>query len=122
MKVSNPGLPRLRAFEALILIAFALAFVGAHAAPRNPSLVDKPAPAFVRTSLDHKNVDLAGLRGRVVLLNFWATWCAPCQTEMPRFVQWQQQYKANGLSILAISMDDDAEPVKTLIGKWNLNF
>ena len=62
------------------------------------------------------------MRGRVVLLNFWATWCAPCQVEMPRFVAWQTKYKAEGLSIVGVSMDDNSEPVKALVGKRKLNY
>jgi len=118
----NTGLPRLPAFRALILIAFALAMARGQAAPRHPSLVNKPAPAFSRTSLDNHSVDVAGLRGRVVLLNFWATWCAPCQVEMPRFVAWQTKYNADGFSIVGVSMDDDSEPVKALVRKRNLNY
>ena len=118
----NKGLPQLGAFHALILIAFALAIAGGQADPRHSTLVNKPAPAFARTTLDNQSVDLAGLRGRVVLLNFWATWCAPCQVEMPRFVAWQTKYNADGLSIVGVSMDDDSEPVKALVRNLNLNF
>ena len=99
----------------------ALGGVTALAAPKNP-LLNKPAPIFFRTSLENQRVDLAGLRGRVVLLNFWATWCAPCQVEMPRFVQWQEKYQPDGLSIVGVSMDDDAEPVKALVRQRNLNY
>jgi cytochrome c biogenesis protein CcmG, thiol:disulfide interchange protein DsbE len=112
----------LRPFRALILIAFAFAMVRGQAAPHRTSLINKPAPAFARTSLDNQSVDLAGLRGRVVLLNFWATWCAPCQVEMPRFVHWQEKYQGDGLSIVGVSMDDDSEPVKALVGQRNLNY
>ena len=108
--------------RALILLAFAFLMVRVQAVPRRPSLVNKPAPALARTSLDNQPVDLAALRGRVVLLNFWATWCAPCQLEMPRFVAWQAKYKADGLSIVGVSMDDDSEPVKLFLGKRNLNY
>src|SRR5436309_2451321 len=122
MKVKNAGWTSLHAFRAATLFAFALATMHVQAAPRQSSLLNKPAPGFVRTSLDNQSVDIAALRGRVVLLNFLATWCSPCQIEMPRFVQWQEKYKADGLSIVAVSMDDDSDPVKPLTGNWNLNF
>src|SRR3954454_12311221 len=122
MKVKTPRRPTVHAFCAAILLAFALATVHVQAAPRHSPLLNKPAPAFVRTSLDNQSVDITALRGRVVLLNFWATWCAPCQIEMPRFVQWQEKYQADGFSIVAVSMDDDSDPVKALAGNWNLNF
>jgi cytochrome c biogenesis protein CcmG/thiol:disulfide interchange protein DsbE len=105
-----------------ILIALLLAAAAVHAAPPKASLLDKPAPPFSRTSLDNQRVDLSALRGRVVLLNFWATWCAPCQIEMPRFVQWQQKYKSEGLSIVGVSMDDGAGPVVRLTRKLHINY
>jgi thiol-disulfide isomerase/thioredoxin len=55
-----------------------------------------PAPNFSRVDLDQRNVDLTAYRGKVVVLNFWATWCAPCLTEMPLFVEWQQEYGGRG--------------------------
>ena len=76
----------------------------------------------MRAALDNQSVDLAALRGRVVLLNFWATWCAACETEMPRFVEWQQKYREDGLSIIGISMDDDSSTVKAFLGKRRLNY
>jgi thiol-disulfide isomerase/thioredoxin len=101
---------------------FALSAVTAWAIPPKGALLNKPAPTFARVSLENERVDLAGLRGRVVLLNFWATWCAPCQVEMPRFVQWQEKYKGDGLSIVSVSMDDDSEPVKAMMRKRRLNY
>src|ERR1019366_9444118 len=70
-------------------------------------LLHKPAPNFVLRDLNHKKLDLHAFRGKVVLLNFWATWCAPCQLEIPRFVQWQSNYGPQGLEVIGISMDDD---------------
>ena len=105
-----------------ILLAIAFSFLASGAVPQNHSLLNKPAPPFARTSLQNERVDLAALRGRVVLLNFWATWCGPCQVEMPRFVQWQEKYRAEGLSIVGVSMDDDSQPVTSFLGKHKLNY
>ncbi len=112
---------RLRRYSRTAILLF-LVLAALHASPGPASLIDKPAPAFVRTDLDNRRIDLAALRGRVVLLNFWATWCAPCQIEMPRFVQWQSKYKSGGLEILGVSMDDDVDPVRALVRKRGINY
>jgi peroxiredoxin len=93
-----------------------------HGVPRHSSLLNKPAPAFSRTSLDHQTVDLDALRGQVVLLNFWATWCAPCLVEMPRFAEWHSKYRADGLAVIGVSMDDDYAPAAAVVRKLQLNY
>jgi len=105
-----------------IVLALALATTPVHAVPRQSSLLNKPAPAFARTSLDNQRVELAGLRGHVVLLNFWATWCAGCLVEMPRFAEWQSKYKADGLTVIGVSMDDDSAPAAAQVHKLQLNY
>lgn len=82
----------------------------------------RPAPALARPAIDGGRVDLSQLRGKVVLLNFWATWCAPCQAEMPTFVGWQNSYAAQGLKIVGVSMDDDAGPVRRMAARLRLNY
>lgn len=69
----------------------------------------KAAPAIVAKQLDDKSFSLSGEAGNVVILNFWATWCAPCRQEMPALETYYQQHKAEGLRMLAISMDDPAD-------------
>ena len=86
------------------------------------SLLHKQAPQFVLPDLNHQRIDLANYRGRVVLLTFWATWCAPCQIEMPHFVEWQTLYGKDGLQIIGISMDDDSAPVVALTRKRHVNY
>ena len=67
------------------------------------------APDFELKSLDGKQVRLSDFRGKAVLLNFWATWCAPCKIEMPWFVDLQKQYAAQGLQVIGVAMDDSGE-------------
>ena len=69
------------------------------------------APDFELVALDGQRVKLSDFRGKAVVLNFWATWCAPCKIEMPWFVDLQKQYGNDGLTILGVAMDD-AEPQK----------
>lgn len=85
-------------------------------------LVHKQAPEFIRTDLNGQQIDLKRYRGKVVLLNFWATWCAPCQIELPRFDAWQKKYGAHGLQVLAVSMDDGDAPVKRTVRRLHLGF
>ncbi len=75
------------------------------------------APDFTRADLAGRQVHLADYRGKLVLLNFWATWCAPCRKEMPLFSEWQRDYRAQGLQIIGISMDDDIASVKQLLAQ-----
>jgi peroxiredoxin len=71
----------------------------------NTALKGKPAPDFELADLDGKKIRLADLRGKAVLLNFWATWCPPCKIEMPWFVDIQKQYGPQGLQIVGVAMD-----------------
>jgi cytochrome c biogenesis protein CcmG, thiol:disulfide interchange protein DsbE len=73
------------------------------------------APNFTRADFAGKAIRLADYRGKLVLLNFWASWCAPCREEMPRFSQWQSDYGAKGLQVIGVSMDDDAQPAKEFL-------
>ena len=68
-----------------------------------------PAPDFTLESLDGKNMTLSDLRGKAVLLNFWATWCTPCKIDMPWFVELQKQYGPDGLQVVGVAMDDSGK-------------
>jgi peroxiredoxin len=115
------GAPRLLAAWAILVHACVSAANPAHAA-QGSAAVGAAAPAFSRKDLAGKEVDLAALHGNVILLNFWATWCSPCLSEVPRFAQWQQTYRAKGLRIVGISMDDDEAPVRATYAKFQLNY
>ena len=67
----------------------------------------KPAPHFMLTGAKGASIKLSDYKGRVVLLNFWATWCGPCKIEIPWFVEFQNKYKDRGLAVLGVSMDED---------------
>ncbi len=90
---------------------------GAAAKARAPGRL---APDFTRTDLSGSTLSLSHYRGKIVLLNFWATWCAPCLEEIPKFSLWQQTYGANGLQVLGVSMDDDSAPVKRTLRKYGI--
>jgi peroxiredoxin len=82
-----------------------------------------PAHNFSLTTLDGKRVSLDAYRGKVVLLNFWATWCAPCRKEMPSIQTLWDRYKDQDLVVLAVSEDDGArEQITRFIHKIDVNF
>jgi cytochrome c biogenesis protein CcmG/thiol:disulfide interchange protein DsbE len=85
---------------------------------RNPD----PAPDFKLTGLDGKPVTLADSHGKVILLNFWATWCGPCRAEIPDLVELQNKYK-DQLQILGLVVDDDdQDAIKEFTEKFGINY
>jgi peroxiredoxin len=83
----------------------------------------KPAPEFSLTDASGAKVKLSDYKGKVVLLNFWATWCGPCALEIPWFMEFQQQYKSQGFEVLGVSMDDDGwAAVKPYIAEHKVNY
>jgi thiol-disulfide isomerase/thioredoxin len=111
-----PVQPRSRNPLALVVVAVvaaAMLYFGFHMPRRTaraPSIArPTDAPDFTLESLEGKSLRLSDLRGKAVLLNFWATWCDPCKIEMPWFVELQNEYGAQGLQIVGIAMDDSAK-------------
>ena len=74
-----------------------------------PDLRGKTAPVFTLTSMDGKRVSLNDLKGKPILLNFWATWCAPCKVEMPWFEDFSKKYAAQGLQVVGVNEDDEVK-------------
>jgi thiol-disulfide isomerase/thioredoxin len=93
-----------------------------------PELPEPPkgsvAPDFSLKSLpDGKTVTLSSLRGKAVLVNFWATWCEPCKIEMPSLVDLQKKYGPQGLQIVGVAMDDaDDKEISTFAHKMGVNY
>lgn len=83
----------------------------------------KPAPDFKLKDSSGQIVKLSDYKGKVVLLNFWATWCGPCTLEIPWFEQFEQQYRSKGFEVLGVSMDEDGwEVVKPYIAEHKINY
>lgn len=82
----------------------------------------KPMPSFTVTTLDGRKISSDSLRGKVVLVNFWATWCPPCREEMPAMERLWQHHKDQGFVIVAVSLDADPAVVKPFVDQHKLTF
>jgi peroxiredoxin len=81
-----------------------------------------PAPTFTLTALAGGQSSLDQYKGQVVMLNFWATWCGPCQQEMPLLDQMYKKYKPAGFALIGVNVDKDAPPVKELLARRPVSF
>jgi peroxiredoxin len=112
---------------AAIAVVMALYFLNQHRAePAGVSVTNIAkhplAPEFSLPELTGQTLDLSAYRGKVVLLDFWATWCDPCREEIPHFVELQIKYRDQGLQIIGISMDDGPEPVRDFYQRFHMNY
>jgi len=80
------------------------------------------APDFELKTLDGKSIRLSDLKGKAVLLNFWATWCSPCKIEMPWFVDLQKQYGPEGLQIVGVALQSDPPEIKKFTETIGVNY
>jgi thiol-disulfide isomerase/thioredoxin len=82
---------------------------------KKADLAGKPAPAFALKSIDGKTIDSTGLKGKVVLLDFWTTWCAPCRKEMPALAAIHSEFKDAGLILIGVNVGEDRELVEKFL-------
>ena len=81
-----------------------------------------PAPDFTAKTIDGREITLSKLKGKVVVINFWATWCPPCRAEMPLFNRIYKEYMDKGFEIIAVSTDSSQRQVKKFIKEFGLQF
>ena len=117
----------LRNYLALLALAALALFSSCSSSPVGPGARRQQtgnrrpnSPSKTPTAV---SVKLSDYRGKVVLLNFWATWCGPCALEIPWFVEFEQQYKSQGFAVLGVSMDEEGWPaVKPFVAEHKVNY
>jgi peroxiredoxin len=102
-----------------LLLGILFALSGCYSGTRPPR-IGTAAPDFTVRDSD-RTVTLSQLKGQVVVLNFWATWCPPCIEEMPSLVQMQQEMKSKGVTVLAVSVDVDEGNYRRFLKDHNVN-
>jgi peroxiredoxin len=104
-----------------LALAGALVWTGCAKKVRRSSA--KPAPEFSLKDANGQTVRLADYRGKVVLLDFWATWCGPCKIEIPWFMEFEKEFKDQGFAVLGVSMDEDGwSAIKPYVQNMKMNY
>jgi peroxiredoxin len=127
--LANSGVNSGFRFPAAVLLCGALLSYGCASGPTTASAAVKPekdrrlAPDFALKDASGATVHLADYRGKVVLLDFWATWCGPCKIEIPWFIEFEKTFKDRGFSVLGVSMDEDGwNVVKPYLEQRKINY
>jgi len=96
---------------------------GAEAAAAACPANAKPANLnFTLKDTSNRDVNLSAFKGKVILLDFWATWCGPCKIEIPWFIEFQNKYGKNGLQVIGVSVDDTLEKLKPYVTSMKMNY
>lgn len=112
----------LAAFAVIALLSSCSAESSTSAAGKT-SKERKPAPEFTLSDANGSSVKLSDYRGKVVLLNFWATWCGPCTLEIPWFIDFEREFKSRGFEVVGISMDEDGwAAIKPYVAEHKMNY
>jgi peroxiredoxin len=113
----------LASVVALVLLSASSLLSSPNAADLKVATDRKPAPSFTLKDQNDNPMVLSSYRGKVVLLNFWATWCHGCQTEIPWFAEFQKKYADSGLVVVGLSMDEDGwKSVAPYLREKKLNY
>jgi cytochrome c biogenesis protein CcmG/thiol:disulfide interchange protein DsbE len=107
-------------FSCFFLLAVTLAITGCYHGSK-PAGIGVPAPDFTIKDSD-RTVGLSQFRGKVVVLNFWASWCPPCAEELPSLIQMQNEFREKGVVVLGVSVDENADDYQKFLKDHNVSF
>ena len=108
---------------AVLAVALTLVLLSLSCSSTKSSKEGGGAPDFVLTSLEGEEVRLSQFKGKVVILDFWATWCTPCKLELPHFIELHQEYKDRGLVIIGVSLDKTGvREVASFVKEWKIPY
>jgi cytochrome c biogenesis protein CcmG/thiol:disulfide interchange protein DsbE len=100
----------------------------ARVSPNSEPMLSCPADAkpanldFTMKDVAGKDVSLSEFKGKVLVIDFWATWCGPCKVEIPHFIEFQDKYGKDGLQIVGISVDDTVEKLEPYVREMKMNY
>jgi peroxiredoxin len=112
----------------LVLLVAGLAFLGYMSVKQRvtrtkmPAAASTAAPDISLIDLNGNSFNTSSYRGKVLVVNFWAAWCAPCTAEIPQFVGLQEKYRQQGLQVLGISMDDADDVLRKFYHEHKINY
>jgi peroxiredoxin len=104
------------------LCALAIGFLASASAQAKAPAIGAAAPDFTLRSSFGKNLKLSEYRGQVVMINFWATWCAPCRQELPQLNRLHERYQRDGFVLLGVSVDDNPKAAQEMVNRLGVRF
>jgi cytochrome c biogenesis protein CcmG/thiol:disulfide interchange protein DsbE len=108
----------------IVFLLLIFAFASCTKADTKTDVKNEPAQTrdFSLEDINGKTVNLADYRGKVVILNFWGTWCPPCRAEIPDFIKFYKNYKDKGVEIIGIAVSSPEEDVKKMVEDYGINY
>ncbi len=105
-----------------LIVTVIAGFLAVNAWSAKTTLLQQPAPDFTLKSLEGPNIKLSELRGDVVLINFWASWCGPCRQEMPLLEELSSKYEPMGFTMLGVNVEEDSSAAKSMLAELGVSF
>jgi thiol-disulfide isomerase/thioredoxin len=114
-----PGRSVLVMLGMMVIVAGGISSIAVGIQSSTTSLIGRPAPAFTLQNLEGKIISSSVYKGKVVVLDFWATWCGPCRMEIPSFITLQKKYEKKGFTFIGVSVDENGPAIVADFAKKN---